>query len=238
MTDLADSADMPAPLAAALVDALAELTDIVRTRVADAGSYQYRFAGLSDVHAVVRPVLAAHGLATRPLVETIPFGNGVTVEARTQIIHTSGATDTSPAIRLVVPSTDAQRVGSAITYARRYSLTSALGIAGDDDDDGHHATAPTPAPATRSVNATRGRSSATANAGAKGTTPEQAKAYALLDTVSPDVRTQIHTAFRKHFGVTLRNLDRDRHAEALSFVQLQVPIPDDPEFDVDPPGES
>lgn len=222
--------DVPGPLAAALVAALGELSDIARTRTADAGSYSYRFAGLSDVHAVVRPVLAAHGLAARPLVETIPSGNGFTVEVRTQIVHTSGATDTSPAIRLVVNSTDAQRVGSAITYARRYSLTSTLGIAGDDDDDGHHAT--TPAPTTnRPVVTTRpARASAAANAGASWRTPEEAQTRALLALpgVSPDVRTEIRRAFREHFGVTLSNLDPDRHAEALSFVQDQLSVPDEP----------
>jgi hypothetical protein len=40
-----------------------------------------------------------------------------------------------------------QELGSALTYARRYSLFSLVGIAGEEDDDGNAANAtPTPAP--------------------------------------------------------------------------------------------
>ena len=37
---------------------------------------------------------------------------------------------------------DSQKTGSAITYARRYSLLSAFGLCGDKDDDGEAACAP------------------------------------------------------------------------------------------------
>lgn len=58
--------------------------------------------------------------------------SGVTVE--TLFIHESG--ETLSAGRLHVPATkqDAQGYGSALTYARRYSLMAACGIAPEDDD--------------------------------------------------------------------------------------------------------
>lgn len=42
----------------------------------------------------------------------------------------------------LVLSTKPQEVGSAITYARRYSLMSAFGLVGDEDDDGNAASKP------------------------------------------------------------------------------------------------
>lgn len=39
-----------------------------------------------------------------------------------------------------------QEMGSALTYSRRYSLFSLVGIAGEEDDDGNAATSSTPAP--------------------------------------------------------------------------------------------
>lgn len=228
-----DPVDMAAPLAKALVDALAELSDVARKGRADTGQYSYRYPKLPDVLDVVRPVLHAHGLAHLQLVGTEPVGNGVHVIVRTRIVHTSGATFTSPELRLMVPTTDAQKAGGAITYARRYSLMATLGIAGDDDDN--DASSSPPAPVQRPVTTVgRGRSSPAANAGAKGRTPQEAKARQLVEDAPPEVRTEIRRAFREHFGVTLTNLDPDRHAEALSFVQEQLAVPDYPD-DAPPP---
>jgi hypothetical protein len=215
--------ELPGELAAALVDVLAELTDVARSRVADTGSYSYRFAELADVLDVVRPVLHAHGLGHVQLVDTEPVGNGVQVSVRTMIVHHSGSTFASPPIRLAVLSTDAQRVGSAITYARRYSLMATLGIAGEDDDG---QTAGTSSPPSRRES----RAAATATAPpppATYRTPEEAQARELLNAAPQEVRTAIQRAFREHFGVSLSNLGRDRHAEALSFVTEQLAVPAD-----------
>jgi hypothetical protein len=56
-----------------------------------------------------------------------------------QIIHTSGEIieDVMP---LLSKNPDPQGQGSAITYARRYSLMSLLGIVADQDDDGNQGT--------------------------------------------------------------------------------------------------
>lgn len=218
MSDVALPFDaLPGPFAAALVGASAELQDVARSRRADAGSYSYPFAGLPDFLAMVRPVLAAHGLAHMQLVATEPFDRGVHVDIATMLVHTSGATFTSPKLRLVVASNDAQKVGSAITYGRRYSLIATLGITGDDDDDGHAATQP---PAKRA--------STPAQEPASYRSPDEAETRRLLNHATPEIRTQIQRAFKEHFGVPLSQLPTDRHAEALSFVTEQLAVPDDP----------
>jgi len=217
---LEPGAVLPEAMAAALVDALAAVSDVVRSRVADAGTYSYRFAELADVLAMARPILHEYGLGHMQPVSTEMVGNATHVSVCTELIHVSGATVASPALQLVVSGSDAQRVGSAVTYARRYSLMATLGIAGDDDDAALAALTRTSTPPGRAARMA---------APATGRSPEEAQARELLNGATSEVRTAIQRAFREHFGVSLSNLQRDRHAEALSFVIEQLNVPDDPE---------
>lgn len=218
--------NLPGELAAAFVSALGDLSDVARSRVADTGSYTYRFVELADVLEVVRPILSTYGLAHLQLVDTEMVDRQVSVQVRTMIMHSSGQSFVSSPLRLVVPSTDPQRIGSAITYGRRYSLMASLGIAGDDDDDG--------AAARQSSGSTGQRSARqpAAPTAATGRTPQEAEARELLNAAPPEVRTAIQRAFREYFGVSLSNLSKDRHAEALSFVLEQLAVPDWIEGDV------
>jgi hypothetical protein len=209
---------LPGAFAAALVEASAELVDVARSQEANAGQYSYRFAGLSDFLAVVRPVLHAHGLAHMQLVATEPFDKGVNVTIATMLVHASGATFTSPELRLVVPAFDAQKVGSAITYGRRYSLTTTLGIAGrDDDDDGHAVAQTTPKQVKKSSEPASYRSE------------NEAETRRLLNAAPADVRGEVQRQFLEHFGLPLSKLPKDRHAEALTFVTERLAPPDEPD---------
>lgn len=211
---------LPGAFAAALVEASAELSDVARSQEANAGQYSYRFAGLADFLAVVRPVLHAHGLAHMQLVATEPFDKGVNVTVRTLLVHASGATFTSPELRLVVATFDAQKVGSAITYGRRYSLTTTLGIAGrDDDDDAHAVTQTTPKQVRKGAEPASYRSES------------EAETRRLLNAAPADVRAEVQRQFLEHFGQTLSKLPKDRHPEALAFVTDRLATSDDVEPD-------
>jgi hypothetical protein len=70
--------------------------------------------------------------------------NGVIVE--TIFIHSSGEQISSGKLHVPATKHDAQGYGSALTYARRYSLMTACGIA-PEDDDGNSAAKPKAAPA-------------------------------------------------------------------------------------------
>jgi len=70
--------------------------------------------------------------------------NGVCIE--TIFIHESGEKLTSGKLYVPAIKHDAQGYGSALTYARRYSLMAACGIA-PEDDDGNAATKSAPKPA-------------------------------------------------------------------------------------------
>ena len=117
---------MSAELDTALVAALAEMPNVRKTGTGNYG----KFAELSELIDSVRPVLAKHGLAFSQDVSGLPDGRiGVT----TILVHTSGARFATGPLPMPAPA-DPQKVGSAITYARRYALMATLGLAAEDDD--------------------------------------------------------------------------------------------------------
>lgn len=125
-------------LVAAMVAAMAELENIPKANTAKVGSYSYSYADLGDTLTYVRPILARHGLGVSQEVT----GDGQTITVFTIIWHTSGESHRSAGLTMRAGVT-AQETGSAITYARRYSLLPALGLA-TEDDDGAQASQPKP----------------------------------------------------------------------------------------------
>lgn len=75
--------------------------------------------------------------------------NGVTVE--TIFVHESGETFSAGKLHVPADKQNAQGYGSALTYARRYSLIAACGIAPEDDDGNEAAKDKKPKKETRSV---------------------------------------------------------------------------------------
>ena len=129
--------DLRAQWAAAWVAAWSEMPEIEQTSKAvipgrdGKQGFEYRYTPLSDVLAVVRPVLTKHGLAVNQRVETLVTG---TVSVTTVLTHQAGHSEPLGALSMPAAG-DARSIGSVITYARRYSLLAALGIAPDDDTD-------------------------------------------------------------------------------------------------------
>jgi hypothetical protein len=122
-------------LAAALVKAQGKMTNPVKNktvicRTKEKGTYSYSYADLGSIMDHARPVLAANGLAIIQRIDTKP--DSVTLV--TMLVHESGQVIESA---LPLPrGAAAQELGSYMTYARRYSICAALGIAAEDDDDG------------------------------------------------------------------------------------------------------
>lgn len=102
----------------------------------DAGPYTYSYASLPDILEKVRPVLLSYGLS---IAQSVTFDTGVQVETR--IYHVGGHVEVFGPLG-IPGGGNAQAIGSAITYARRYALCAALGIAPDEDDDGVQASKP------------------------------------------------------------------------------------------------
>jgi len=122
---------MSAKIMAALVAAQGDLSNPIKAKKANTGTYSYTYADLAGVLDHVRPVLAKHSLGLVQDVEVAEGRVGIT----TTLIHSSGESLKFGPLAASAP-VDMQKLGSAITYARRYALVAALGIAADEDDDG------------------------------------------------------------------------------------------------------
>jgi hypothetical protein len=117
-------------ISAAFVAAQAELVNPHKNKTVKTGAFSFDYADLASILDQVRPVLARHGLA---ISQSIGGEHGV-VTVTTTLHHTSGESiQWGP---LPGPSgPDWKTLGGAITYARRYALTAALGLSADDDKD-------------------------------------------------------------------------------------------------------
>ena len=134
------------PAFAAFVAACGELSNPPKTSKVNAGAKSYHFAPLPEILDLARPVLARHALAVR--FQTAPDANNILVTC--EVVHATGVVVS--AASLYSPSNaNMQTVGSGLTYARRYTLVAALGIAADDDDDGEATARPAPKAAPAQV---------------------------------------------------------------------------------------
>lgn len=98
--------------------------------------FHSKFVSLPALLDAVRPILNANGLILAQHPTHLEDG---TPALRTQIIHAETFEYVESTMPLMLAKQDPQGLGSAITYGRRYSLMSVLGLAGDEDDDGNAA---------------------------------------------------------------------------------------------------
>ena len=115
-------------VAAALVKAQKEFGPALKT--SSNPHFKSRYADLAACVEAVVDALNNNGIALTQRVS--PCENGVIVE--TVFIHESGEIISCGPLHVPATKHDAQGYGSALTYARRYSLMAACGIAPEDDD--------------------------------------------------------------------------------------------------------
>jgi hypothetical protein len=92
--------------------------------------FKSQYADLASVIAAIKPALVGQGLFFTQGTE--PSEGGVIVE--TMVHHSSGESMSFGKLFVPANKNDAQGFGSALTYARRYSLMTAFGVAPEDDD--------------------------------------------------------------------------------------------------------
>jgi hypothetical protein len=91
--------------------------------------FKNQYADLAQVLNTVRPVFSSHGLS---IIQETSF-DGSLVSVTTVLCHEGGGYVVS--IASCVPmKADAQGIGAATTYLRRYALAAMTGIAQEDDD--------------------------------------------------------------------------------------------------------
>lgn len=112
---------------ARLIAAMGDMSSAIKDTTGARGKY----ADLASVYSAIKPALKAHGLGMMQPATTTPEGM-VCVET---VVFDGKETVSSGELRIPVQSGNiAQAIGSAITYARRYSALSFFCIAAEDDD--------------------------------------------------------------------------------------------------------
>jgi ERF superfamily len=135
------SSESVAALASALAKAQAELVNpeksliaIVRGIRPGEGERSFRYAPLSSGLDIVRKTLGQHEIATLQTT-AIDQAAGM-VNLTTTLAHASGEWIASDwPVCPIAETANPQRMGAALTYARRYALFTLVGIAGEDDLD-------------------------------------------------------------------------------------------------------
>ncbi len=116
---------------AALAAALAKAQAAMKNAVKDSTNlfFKSKYADLAGVTDACRAELSANGLSVMQFPEV--------VEGRvllTYVLAHSSGEWISGMLEVTPVKTDPQSLGSAITYARRYSLAALVGVATEDDD--------------------------------------------------------------------------------------------------------
>lgn len=107
---------------------------IEKTATGQVGSRSYKYANLNDTWDTVKDLLKSNKLVVYSSPVAMAggsFGNFF----KTTIYHTPSGQSITEYMPMVLTRQDPQGIGAAITYYRRYMLTSMLGLIPDDDND-------------------------------------------------------------------------------------------------------
>jgi len=139
--------------------------------------YGSSYADLTSVLGVIKPALAAHGLA---MVQYPGYENGI-VTMTTVLVHESGEWLQGPVASIPITKQDPHGAMSGYTYLRRGCASSLMALIADDDD-GNAAVGPKPASAARKPAAKKKRGATENEAGLR----TLATLLGLLDACEQD----------------------------------------------------
>lgn len=133
--------------------------------------FKSKYASLGSVTKAVLPKLAEHGFAFS--VGSFVDNGLLVVDAH--LLHESGE---SRSLQFPIADTNPQKIGSALSYARRYALSALTGVVADEDDDGNAASQKT----VGEQRAERPTPPAAAQARATNDAPSQAQVRVWIGT--------------------------------------------------------
>lgn len=117
------------------------------------GTRQYKYANLNDTWDTIKDLMKSNNLVV--LQSPTSGDNGVGHFFETTIYHTESGEFISERMMMVLQRDDPQGIGAAITYYRRYMLTSMLGLTPDDDNDAKNHRLATAAQKARMIGAVK-----------------------------------------------------------------------------------
>ena len=94
--------------------------------------FKSQYSTLSSILDAIRDPFAVNGLSVTQTMEVLPTGLQMLC---TRLLHNSGEYIDS---KMLLPTeSNPQKMGSLITYLRKYSLMAIAGVASEEDDDGN-----------------------------------------------------------------------------------------------------
>ncbi len=97
--------------------------------------FKSRYSDLTSIWESIRAPLTSNGLTVW---QDVTVAEGA-IMVTTRIVHQSGQYCEFGPFPIIPKDKTAHSFGSAVSYAKRYSLSAALGIVSDEDDDGNAA---------------------------------------------------------------------------------------------------
>lgn len=104
-------------------------------------AFKSRYASLAEVLDTVKGIAVKHNLAVH---QSLQSGDGQ-IRITTVFLHSDGTEYVAGSLAVKSDGLTPQQLGSALTYVRRQSLQTAVGVSTDLDDDGASASGVRPA---------------------------------------------------------------------------------------------
>lgn len=167
-----------------IASALSKAQSIMKPAIKDKKNPHFRnlYASLNSVIEASKEALSVNGLSVSQQITEI----GDKTFLVSTLMHTSGQYLRSYlAIKSDVSTP--QKLGACLTYYRRYSLSSLIGIDAEEDDDGNEASKPT----SKSVEQPKPPLKIT---------PEQAEQITCLIEGNEDLKKKVLTTMKSKFG--------------------------------------
>jgi hypothetical protein len=120
---------------ASLAKAMVKAQTVIKPAIKDSNNpfFKSKYADLGSVFDACKDALNNNGIT---VMQPTSMKDGI-VSVETVLLHESGEWISSLYPVKPAKENDPQSLGSAITYARRYSLASIVGVVADEDDDGN-----------------------------------------------------------------------------------------------------
>lgn len=195
-------------LAAALAKAQAVMAGASKDKINP--GFKSKYADLASVWDACREALTANGIA---VVQMTQPSEAQEVVVKTRLCHSSGQW-IQGTLAIPVTKNDAQGFGSCLTYARRYALAAAVGVAPEDDD------------ANAAVDA---KPAAKALPGAmNGADVNRAELAAMSPEQQDYIRTEAAEVKRLHAaGMSVYDYVESRHLDAEEKMAIWSLLPSD-----------
>lgn len=170
--------------------------------------YKSKYADLATCIATSKKPMADNGLS---LSQHCSF-DGASVHCVSVLGHTSGQMMVST-LNVTVTKKDAQGIGAAITYARRYALSSIIGLA-QEDDDGNSAVGEPP--------------NENESGEAKETEPTHPFSYAtqkqveLIKNITTRNHIEVDSILKRYSVANLESLSKEQASNCIGILNNQV----------------